>query len=34
MLAGRQGTAMDGFEGILSEEALANIVALLRTWQK
>ena len=34
MLVGRQGTAMDAFEGILSEEALANIVALLRTWQE
>jgi mono/diheme cytochrome c family protein len=34
MLAGRQGTAMDAFEGILPEEALANIVALLRTWQE
>jgi mono/diheme cytochrome c family protein len=34
LLVGRQGTAMDAFEGILSEDALANIVALLRTWQE
>lgn len=34
MLAGRKGTAMDGFEGILTEEALYNVVALLRTWQE
>jgi mono/diheme cytochrome c family protein len=34
ILVGRQGTAMDGFEGILSEETLANVVALLRTWQE
>jgi mono/diheme cytochrome c family protein len=34
ILAGRQGTAMDGFKGILSEDVLANIVALLRTWQE
>lgn len=34
LLAGRRGTPMDGFEGILTEEALSNIVALLRTWQE
>jgi mono/diheme cytochrome c family protein len=34
MLAGRNGTAMDSFEGILSEEALYNVVALLRVWQE
>ncbi len=34
MLAGRKGTAMDSFEGILTEEALHNVVALLRTWQE
>lgn len=34
MLAGRKGTAMDGFEGILTEEALYNVVALLRIWQE
>jgi mono/diheme cytochrome c family protein len=34
MLIGRKGTAMDAFEGILTEEALSNIVALLRTWQE
>jgi mono/diheme cytochrome c family protein len=34
LLAGRRGTAMNGFEGILTEETLYNLVALLRTWQK
>jgi mono/diheme cytochrome c family protein len=34
VLAGRKGTAMDGFEGILTPEELSYIVALLRTWQK
>lgn len=34
MLAGRKGTAMDGFEGILTEEELRNVTILLRTWQK
>lgn len=34
LLAGRPGTAMDGFDGILAPEQLSNIVALLRTWQK
>jgi mono/diheme cytochrome c family protein len=34
MLAGRPGTAMDSFEGILTEEALFNVVALMRLWQE
>jgi mono/diheme cytochrome c family protein len=34
MLAGRSGTAMDGFEGILTEEELANVVFILRAWQE
>jgi len=33
VLAGRGGTAMDGFEGILTPEELSYIIALLRTWQ-
>lgn len=33
ILAGRRGTAMDGFAGMLTPEELANLVALLRTWQ-
>lgn len=34
LLAGRSGTAMDGLEGILTEEELRNIILLLRTWQE
>jgi len=34
VLAGRRGTAMDGFEGILREEDIGNLIALLRTWQE
>jgi len=34
ILAGRAGTAMDGFQGILMDEQLNRVVALLRTWQK
>jgi len=34
VLAGRQGTAMDGFEGILMPDDLINVAALLRTWQE
>jgi mono/diheme cytochrome c family protein len=34
MLAGRNGTAMDGFESILTEEELTNVVILLRAWQE
>ncbi|MBT3321522.1 MAG: c-type cytochrome [Anaerolineae bacterium] len=32
--AGREGTAMQGYKGILTEEQLANIIAFLRTWQE
>jgi hypothetical protein len=34
MLEGRKGTAMDGFEGILTAEELANVVFIMRTWQE
>jgi cytochrome c oxidase cbb3-type subunit 3 len=34
VLTGRPGTAMDGFEGILREEDVSNLIALLRTWQE
>ena len=34
LLAGREGTAMDGFQGLMTTEQLSNIVTLLRTWQK
>jgi mono/diheme cytochrome c family protein len=34
ILAGRPGTPMDGFEGILAPEGLSNLVALLRSWQE
>lgn len=34
VLTGRPGTAMGGFDGILSPEQLISVVALLRTWQK
>jgi cytochrome c2 len=33
ILAGRQGTAMDGFEGILGSEEISNIIAIIREWQ-
>ena len=33
-LSGRNGTAMDSFEGILTEEELGNIIILLRGWQE
>ena len=33
LLAGRKGTAMNGFEGILAEEDLHNLVSFLRSWQ-
>jgi len=33
ILDGRRGTAMDGFGGILASEEVANLIALLRTWQ-
>jgi len=34
LLQGRDGTAMDGFEGILMPEDLGYVVTLLRSWQK
>ena len=34
ILEGRPGTAMAGFEGRLSEPAIADIVSFLRLWQK
>ena len=34
ILAGRQGTAMDGFEGILGSEEISNIIPVIRKWQK
>jgi mono/diheme cytochrome c family protein len=34
ILEGRPGTAMAGFEGRLSETAIADIVSFLRLWQK
>jgi mono/diheme cytochrome c family protein len=34
MLAGRNGTAMDSFEGILTEEELGNLLIILRNWQE
>jgi mono/diheme cytochrome c family protein len=34
VLAGRDGTAMDGFQDILTEEELANVTILLRAWQE
>jgi mono/diheme cytochrome c family protein len=34
ILVGRRGSAMDGFEGILAEEELINLVILLRSWQE
>ncbi len=33
-LVGREGTAMQGYKGILTEEQLADIIAFLRTWQE
>ena len=33
ILVGRRGSAMDGFEGILAEEEMINLIALLRSWQ-
>jgi cytochrome c2 len=33
ILSGREGTAMDGFEGILGSEEINNIIAILREWQ-
>lgn len=33
VLAGRKGTAMDGFEGILGEEEIRNVITLITGWQ-
>ncbi len=33
-LVGRDGTAMQGYSDILTEEQLADIIAFLRTWQE
>jgi mono/diheme cytochrome c family protein len=33
ILTGRRGTAMDGFEGILGDEEISNIITLMREWQ-
>lgn len=33
LLNGRPGTPMNGFEGILTEEELQNLIVFLRTWQ-
>jgi mono/diheme cytochrome c family protein len=34
MLAGRDGTAMEGFQDILTEEELTNVLILLHAWQE
>jgi mono/diheme cytochrome c family protein len=34
ILAGRDGSAMDSFEDILTEQELANVVFILRAWQE
>lgn len=34
VLVGREGTAMQGYDGVLTEEQLADIIAFLRTWQE
>jgi len=34
LMTGRKGTGMDGFEGVLAEEELRNVLLLLRSWQK
>jgi cytochrome c oxidase cbb3-type subunit III len=33
ILAGRPGTAMVGFEGVLGDEEISNIIILMREWQ-
>lgn len=33
ILQGRPGTAMNGFDGVLMEDDLVNLVAVLRSWQ-
>jgi mono/diheme cytochrome c family protein len=34
VLVGREGTAMRGFNGILTEAQLADVISFLRTWQE
>ena len=34
ILEGRKGTAMGGYEGILSQDEIYNLIALLGTWQE
>jgi len=34
ILTGRKGTAMNGFQNIIGEDELINVVALMRAWQK
>ena len=34
LIAGRKGTAMNPFKGILTEEQLGYVIALMRTWEK
>ena len=34
LLAGRRGTAMGGFEGILGQDEISNVIILIRSWQK
>jgi len=34
ILEGRKGTAMNGYEGILSQDEINNLIALLQTWQE
>lgn len=34
ILTGRKGTAMNGFQNIIGEDELINVVVLMRTWQK
>lgn len=34
ILNGRSGTAMDGFEGILGNDEISNLIILLREWQE
>jgi len=34
ILTGRRGTGMDGFDGVLGEDEINNIIALLREWQE
>ena len=34
ILTGRRNTAMDGFEGILGDAEIENIIILMRAWQE